>query len=83
MYALFGFVALIESRCTRQCYGYHLLLLLSILLLSALIEILQATVVESRGAEWYDLLANFIGLLGGYMAFRLIGSSRFFRFLRS
>jgi len=83
MYSLFGFVALIESRCTRQCYGYHVLLLMAILLLSALIEILQATVVESRGAEWYDLLANFIGLLGAYLVFRLIGSTRFFRFLRS
>ncbi len=83
MYALFGFVALIESRCAGQCYRYHALLLMAILLLSALIEILQATVVESRGAEWYDLLANFIGLLGAYLAFRLIGSARFFRFLRS
>ena len=83
MYALFGFVALIESHRTRQCYGYHVLLLMAILLLSALIEILQATVVESRGAEWYDLLANFIGLVGGYLAFRLVGSARLFRFLRS
>jgi VanZ family protein len=83
MYALFGFVALIESRCTRQCYGYHVLLLMAIFFLSALIEILQATVVESRGAEWYDLLANFIGLGGGYLAFRLVGSTRLFRFLRS
>jgi len=83
MYALFGFVALIESRYSRLCYGYHILLLVAILLLSALIEILQATVVESRGAEWYDLLANFIGLVGAYLVFRLIGSSGIFSFLRS
>ena len=83
MYALFGFVSLIESRCSGLCYGYHILLLVAILLLSALIEILQATVVESRGAEWYDLLANFIGLVGAYLVFRLIGSSGIFSFLRS
>jgi VanZ family protein len=83
MYALLSFVALIESRRTGQCFRYHFLLLLCIFLLSALIEILQATLVESRGAEWYDLLANFIGLPVGYLAFRLIGSARVFRFLRS
>ena len=83
MYAVLIFVALIESRCTNNCYGNHLLLILGIFFLSGLIEILQATVVASRAAEWFDLLANFAGLLSGYLAFRIIGSARIFSFLRS
>ena len=59
MYASLGFVALMESRCARRCLGNHLIILLGILLASALIEVLQATVVLSRGAELVDLAANF------------------------
>jgi VanZ family protein len=83
MYASFGFVALMESRCSRKCHGYHLLILLGIFLASALIEVLQATVVLSRGAELVDLLANFLGLMVAYLAFRLIGGWGLFRFLKS
>lgn len=83
MYASLGFVALMESRCSRKCLGHHLLILLGILLASGLIEVLQATVVLSRGAEWVDLLANFLGLLSGYLAFRIIGGWRLFRFLKA
>ena len=83
MYAPFGFVALMESRCTRQCPRLHFFILLGIFLVSALIEVLQATVVLSRGAEWVDLLSNFSGLVGSYLAFRLIGGFRIFRFLKS
>ena len=83
MYGTFGFVALMESRCTRHCIVYHLLILLTIWLASALIEILQATIVETRGAEWTDLLANFLGILAAYLAFRIIGGFRIFRFLKS
>lgn len=83
MYASIGFVALCESRCKRQCIGFHILIIFVIFLVSALIEVLQATVVSSRGAEWYDLLANFLGLLAGYAAFRLIGAWRIFRFLKA
>lgn len=83
MYAPFGFVALMESRCTRQCPRLHFFILLGIFLVSALIEVLQATVVLSRGAEWVDLLANFSGIVASYLAFRLIGGFRIFRFLKS
>ena len=83
MYASLGFVALMESRCSRKCRGLHLLILLAILLASALIEVLQATVVLSRGAQWFDMLSNFIGLVAGYLAFRLIGNWGLFRFLNS
>ena len=83
MYASLGFVALMESRCSRKCHGLNLLILLAILLASALIEVLQATVVLSRGAEWIDLLANFLGLVAAYLAFRLIGGWGLFRFLKS
>jgi VanZ family protein len=83
MYAALGFVALTESRRNQPRLVFHLLLLLAILALSAIIEILQATVVAARAAEWYDLLANFLGLLGGYIAYRFIGTWRIFNFLRS
>jgi len=82
MYSSLGFVALTESRRTAKSLAYHLLILLAILLASALLEVLQATVVLSRGAEWVDLLANFLGLLVGYLAFRIIGGWRIFRFLK-
>jgi VanZ family protein len=83
MYGLLIFVAMIESRCVQRCTSHHLLLILGIFMLSGLIEILQATVIASRGAEWFDLLANLIGLIAGYIAFRLIGGWGLFRFLRS
>ena len=71
MYVSFGFVALLESRCRERCTGFHLLLLLAILVMSALIEVLQATLVATRSAEWFDLMANGAGLAGGYVAYRL------------
>ena len=83
MYGSLGFVALMENRCSRNCRIYHFIILLGILLVSALIEVLQATVVPSRASEWADILANFLGLLAGYFAFRLLGGFRIFRFLKS
>jgi len=82
MYAALGFVALSESRRDHPRLGKDVLLLLSIFAMSAMIEILQATVVAGRGAEWFDLLANFLGLIGGYIAHRLVGAWRIFKFLR-
>jgi len=83
LYAAFGFVALMENRCKTLCFGYHLFIVVSVFLLSALIEALQATVVSAREAEWADLLANLAGLLAGYLAYRLLGGLRIFRFLKS
>ena len=83
MYASLGFVALMESRCKRHCHVFRLIILLGILLGSAIIELLQATVVLYRGSEWFDVLANFFGLVAGYLAFRLIGGWSLFRFLKS
>lgn len=83
MYAALGFVALVESRKSPPRLALHMLIVFSIFALSALIEILQATVVASRAAEWYDLLANFLGLVAGYIAYRIGGKWRVFKFLRS
>ena len=83
MYAALGFVALEESRWNQPRLGKQVLLLFSIFAMSATIEILQATVIAARAAEWFDLLANLLGLIGGYIAHRLIGGWRIFRFLRS
>jgi len=83
MYAALGFVALSESHRDHPRLGLHVLLLFSFFTLSALIEILQGTVVAARSAEWLDLLANFTGLIGGYIVYRLIGGWKIFRFLRS
>jgi VanZ family protein len=71
MYGAFGFTALLETRCKIVCVRDHALLLFAIFLLSAVIEVLQATVVETRSAEWLDLMANGAGLVSGYVAFRI------------
>jgi len=82
MYAPLSFVAFMESRITRQYSRHHLYIISAIFLLGGTIEILQATLVTSRTAEWTDMLANFIGLMTGYLAFRLLGDYRIFRFLK-
>ena len=81
MYASLGFVALLECRCTTRCHGQYFLVLLGILLASVLIEIVQATLIASRGAEWFDLVANSLGLSAAYIAFRLFGRWKFSVFL--
>jgi VanZ family protein len=83
MYTLFGFVALLESRCQIQCVRFHLLLIMIIFIMSTVIEVLQATVVATRSAEWLDLLANFFGLFAGYIAFRIFKNLGIFKSLRS
>jgi VanZ family protein len=83
MYASIGFVALMESRCIKNCQRFHLLLVLVIFVMSAIIEVLQATVVATRAAEWFDLFANFSGLVAGYVTYRILRGLRIFRFLRS
>jgi VanZ family protein len=72
MYGTFAFTALLETRCRSSCLRSHVLLLLAIFFMSVAIEILQATCIASRSAEWLDLLANFLGLLAGYLGYRII-----------
>lgn len=83
MYASLGFVALMECRCTSRCLRLYSFVLSGILLASLLIELVQATLIASRGAEWFDLLANSLGLSAAYIVFRLFGHWKIFRFLRS
>ncbi len=83
MYASIGFVALMECICRDKCYLQHFLLILFLFLMSAIIEVLQATVIATRAAEWFDLFANFSGLVAGYVAYRILRELRIFRFLRS
>lgn len=83
MYGAFAFVVLMESSRKTRSGRACLLLLLLLFLISALMELLQATLVPSRGAEWYDLLANLLGLAGGYLAFRIADRFGLFGFLRS
>ena len=82
MYAFFGLVALLESRCQRQCVGFHLVLISVIFIMSAVIEVLQATVVATRSAEWFDLMANFMGLVAAYLGFRIIGKLGIFKSIK-
>lgn len=83
MYASIGFVALMECRCRQKCQLSHSLLILMLFMMSAIIEVLQATIVATRAAEWFDLFANFAGLVAGYVAFRILRGLRFLHFLRS
>jgi VanZ family protein len=83
MYVTIGFVSLLETRCTQICHRRQFLLLLTLFLMGLLIEVLQATVVPSRSAEWFDLLANFCGLVAGYLTYRLLRYKNFFNLFRS
>lgn len=77
MYSSLGLVALLERRCKQQCFLKEFLFLLSLFALSLLMEVLQATVVATRSAEWLDLVANAFGLMAAWLAYS------FFRRFRS
>lgn len=77
MYGSLGLLALFERRCKQQCFFNEFLFLLALFALSLLMEILQATVVATRSAEWLDLVANALGLVGAWLAYS------FFRRFRS
>ena len=77
MYGSLGLLALFERRCNQQCFFKEFLFLLALFALSLLMEILQATVVATRSAEWLDLIANAFGLMGAWLAYS------FFRRFRS
>ena len=83
MYTCFGFVALLESRCQIHCVRFHLLLIMIVFIMSTVIEVLQATVVPTRSAEWFDLMANFLGLVAGYIAYQIFKNLGIFKSLRS
>jgi VanZ family protein len=83
LYAFFGLVVMFESRCKNQCLLFHAILITLVFVLSAVIEVLQATVVATRSAEWLDLLANFLGLIAGYTGYRIIKFLGIFKSLRS
>lgn len=83
MYASLGFVALMESSCEKRCLAFRLLLVSALFCLSAAIEVMQATLIPSRAAEWTDLVANFSGLVGAYFAFLIANRFGWFGFLRS
>ena len=69
MYGALGLVALLERRCKQKCFPKEFLLLFLLFSLSTLMEILQATVVASRAAEWFDEVANFFGLAGAWLTY--------------
>ena len=69
MYGSLGLVALMERRCKLLCFPRELLLLFLVFALSTLMEVLQATVVATRSAEWLDLIANFFGLVGAWLSY--------------
>jgi VanZ family protein len=76
MYALLGFVVLLEGRNQFTGSRSKLLLILILFLLGAIIEVAQATLVSTRSAEWLDLAANLCGLVAGCISYRFL---RWFR----
>ena len=72
MYTVLTVVALLENRCRVNCLRIRIYLMLAIFLLSICMEVLQATVIISRSAEWADLIANLCGVLFGYFLIRLL-----------
>jgi len=77
MYGSLGLVALLELRCKQLCQRPVYILLMLLFLLSVIMEIFQALLIPSRAAEWLDLVANFIGLVGASLAWLIL------RWLRS
>lgn len=69
MYGSLGLVALFERRCKNLCLLNEFLFLFALFILSLLMEVLQATVVATRSAEWLDLVANALGLLAAWLAY--------------
>jgi VanZ family protein len=71
MYGLLTLVILLEIRCA-DCFPKHLFVGALVFFMGLLIEILQSTVIPTRTAEWLDLLANSLGLLGAYVFYRIL-----------
>ncbi|MBS9765965.1 MAG: VanZ family protein [Flavobacteriaceae bacterium] len=60
--------------CTKSVFLYNRenrFVLLELFLLGIVIEILQGTLTENRHSEWLDVVANSIGIIVGYLVFRL------------
>ena len=74
MYSFLSFVFFFEHFKNRKSLNikYHwLLLFVSVLIsISATVEVLQP-IVAHRSCEFFDLLANTIGVIWGYIFFRL------------
>jgi VanZ family protein len=72
MFGMLGMVALLELRCRERCAIGQVIVLMMIFLMGLAIELIQATLIDSRTAEWLDLMANGFGLLAGYLANRVL-----------
>jgi VanZ family protein len=72
MYFMLTFVLIYQYR--REASKNWVLILLATLAFSysVLMEILQMTVTTNRKFEWYDILANFAGVILGVMLFLML-----------
>jgi len=69
MYATLTFVLVLEAT-RKNNIGYYLLVILFPILYGGLLEIIQHYFCPSRTGDWFDFLANTIGVLIGYLAAR-------------
>ena len=69
MYGALALVALLERRCQKRCFPKEFLLLFLIFLMSFTEEVLQATLIPSRAAEWFDLIANALGIAAAWLTY--------------
>jgi len=65
MYAVLAFVLVLEAT-RKKNIGYYTLVILFPILYGGLLEILQHYFFPPRTGDWFDFLANAIGVLIGY-----------------
>ena len=71
MYAFLSFIIFFDLKKVNKKCIVKILLILSILIFSAIVEILQEFVFTERDGNIYDLAANAVGILIGYLLFQI------------
>ena len=67
MYFKLAFMLVLENT-RKNNLGYYLLVILFPILYGGLLEIIQHYFCPSRTGDWFDFLANTMGVLIGYLA---------------
>ena len=72
MYLLLSVALLIDIHNNKKkpTIFYTLSVFTVILIFSGIIEIIQELSTDSRSGSFYDLIANFFGIISGYLLYR-------------
>ncbi len=72
MYFILTFFWLLTFNLSFKKRNFNTLLLITIAIFGMFIEILQETITESREFDWYDGLANTLGVLIAFVFFNIL-----------